>query len=81
MDTDVKVGTITYDDYLESVIIGSVQYKSWRVGQVAFNMLSSYRPDIAERLRGGPHDPFYVDHLPHGHDRLAVFLAHVREAW
>lgn len=73
--------TLTYDDYLEAVIIGAVQYKNWRVGQTAFNILAQMRPDLAERIRATDADPFYSDHLPNGHDKIAVFLAHVRENW
>lgn len=81
MDTDVKVSTVAYDDYLEAVLIASVQYKNWRVGQAAFNVLADLRPDLAEHVRGSNFDPFYADPLPHGHDKIANFLAHVREAW
>lgn len=73
--------TVAYDDYLEQVVISSVQHTNWRVGQVAFNVLASMRPEIAEAIRGSKVDPFYADNLPHGHEKVAVFLAHVREEW
>lgn len=79
--TPYAAGTVTYEDYLEAVVIGSVQYKNWRVGQTAFNALVSMRPDLAERIRGTDIDPFYCDHLPHGHEKIAVFLSHVQENW
>lgn len=34
-----------------------------RCGQALFNVLTDYRPDLAERLRGGANDPFYDDTL------------------
>jgi hypothetical protein len=77
----LTVANVSYDDYLEAVVIGSVQYKNWRVGQTAFNVLAGMRPDIAEPVRGSTVDPFYADHLMHGHDKVAVFLAHVRDNW
>lgn len=73
--------TATYDDYLEAVIIGAVQHKGWRLGQVAFNYLADMRPELAEKIRGSDIDPFYADHLPFGHEKIATFLAHVREDW
>lgn len=79
--TPYKAGTVTYSDYLEAVLIGSVQYKNWRVGQVAFNTLAQMRPDLAEKYRGTRFDPFYCDVRPHGHETIAVFLAHVQEEW
>lgn len=33
----------------------------WRTGQSLFNALYHIRPDLADRLRGGPLDPFYRD--------------------
>jgi hypothetical protein len=34
--------------------------KTLRRGQVIFNLLAEHRPDIAELLRGGMDDPYYV---------------------
>jgi hypothetical protein len=81
MDTDVKVSTVAYDDYLEAVIINQVKYMNWRLGQTAFNTLADMRPDLAEHIRGSDSDPFYADHLPAGYLKVANFLAHVREEW
>lgn len=38
-----------------------------RAGQAAFNTLYMVRPDMADQIRGGALDPFYVD------DRLPAF--------
>lgn len=82
IDTDTTPATtVSYDDYLEAVVIANSQYKSWRPGQTAFNVLRSMRPTMAERIRGSLNDPFTADFMPNAHDRIAVFLAHVRENW
>lgn len=73
--------TVAYDDYLEAVVIASSQYSNWRVGQTAYNVLCTMRPELAEQIRGTGIDPFYADRLPHAHDKIATFLAHVREQW
>lgn len=75
------VATVSYDDYLEAVIIANSQYQSWRPGQTAFNVLRSMRPDLSEKIRGTAMDPFSADFMRNGHERIAVFLAHVREEW
>jgi len=72
---------IAYDDYLEAVIINQVKYMNWRLGQTAFNTLAQLRPDLAETIRGTEADPFYADNLPAGYQRVANFLAYVREEW
>jgi hypothetical protein len=72
---------VSYDDYLEAVLIASVQHTNWRVGQCAFNALTTMRPELAEFIRGTELDPFYADIRPHGHEKMALFLAHVREQW
>lgn len=35
-----------------------------RLGQVYFNLLHDLRPDLANKLRGSLHDPFYKDEIP-----------------
>lgn len=35
----------------------------WRYGQSVFNVLLTYRPDLAEKIRGTDLDPFYSDNL------------------
>lgn len=77
--TDVT--NVTYDDYLEAVLIGSMQFINWRNGQVAFNTLAQMRPDLAEQVRGSDFDPFYADQLPRGYEKMVSFLAYLREHW
>jgi hypothetical protein len=72
---------VSYDDYLESVIISATRYKNWRLGQTMFNVLAELRPDIAERVRATEADPFYADAMQHGYEKVANFLAFVREEW
>lgn len=78
---ETTTATTSYDDFLEAVIIANTQYQSWRPGQTAFNVLRSMRPEMAEKIRGSAMDPFSADFMRNGHDRIAVFLAHVRENW
>jgi hypothetical protein len=35
---------------------------SWRYGQTLFNCLHTFRPDLADKVRTTPLDPFYKDH-------------------
>lgn len=79
-DADTKTN-LSYDDYLEAVIINQMRHMNWRLGQTAFNVLSRVRPDIAENVRGSSLDPFYADHMQFGYEKVANFLAHVRENW
>ena len=76
-----RIPIVSYDDYLEQVLITSVLHTNWRLGQTAFNVLADMRPGIAAGVRGSSLDPFYADHIPHGHERMAMFLAHVRDKW
>lgn len=42
-------------------------YRNMRFGQIAFNTLTKYNPELAEAIRGTAQDPFYVEN--HLHDR------------
>ena len=72
---------VDFSDYLEGVVVGAVQFKNWRIGQTAFNLLAEVRPDLAGRVRASDLDPFYADHLPTGHHKVSAFLSYVRENW
>jgi len=37
------------------------EYPHWRTGQCLFNALYEVYPDIADSMRGGREDPFYVN--------------------
>lgn len=49
--------------------------EQWRRGQAYFNILHLMRPDLAERVRGTPMDPFHQD------DKIGDFLAWVVLHW
>lgn len=49
--------------------------KSWRTGQIAMNLLSHVRSDIADMVRGSDYDPFYND------ANLALFYDFVMRNW
>jgi hypothetical protein len=82
---DMSTSTaVEYTDFLEAVIIKSVQYghhHRWRVGQTAFNVLGQMRPDLAEQVRASDIDPFHADLSNTGHEKVAAFLAYVQEHW
>jgi hypothetical protein len=40
------------------------EFPHLRIGQVYFGLLEELRPDLAEKLRGSPHDPFYKTEVP-----------------
>ena len=50
---------MTFEEYLRAVGLEQTLHPEWRWGQTLFNVLCEYRPDIAEKIRGGPMDPFY----------------------
>lgn len=50
-------------------------HPEWRKGQSLFNSLSELRPALAEKLRTGGPDPFYVD------ERLSDAMLWVDEHW
>jgi hypothetical protein len=49
----------------------------WRYGQLLFNILCTYRPDISEKLRATPLDPFFRDAKDVHPDTWAV----INELW
>ena len=50
---------MTFEEYLRAVGREQTLHPEWRWGQTLFNVLCEYRPEIAEKLRGGPIDPFH----------------------
>lgn len=59
---------VYYQSFNEFLADASIVYErlkgdgwDYRYGQVYFNLLFSYRPDISEKLRGSAFDPFYSD--------------------
>lgn len=66
---------MTYELYIDACNIALRENPQWRSGQAHFNVLSMFRPDISEPLRGSTLDPFYQD------DLLPAFLAHVANEW
>lgn len=49
--------------------------KSWRPGQIAFNLLFEKRPDLSEQIRGGMLDPFHLN------ERLPEFFMWCNKHW
>ena len=64
-----------YVAYLEIALVMKSNNPEWRVGQAALNALVEARPELAEKINGGPLDPF------HRESRLPRFLAWLRENW
>lgn len=80
MDGQVN-GKIDYNEYtrlVNSVLIVQISQptdKQWRRGQAYFNVLHDVRPDLAEKVRNTPMDPFHDD------ARLPQFFAWVCLHW
>jgi hypothetical protein len=60
---------MTFTEYLEEVRLEQELHPEWRRGQTYFNVLYDHRPDLSERVRATPIDPFYSD--KNLHDFLA----------
>ena len=65
----------TFDQYMVERLSAETDYPDWRKGQVAFNVLCSIRPDLAERVRGTHRDPFNLS------SRLPDFDAWLQANW
>ena len=63
---------MTFDEYQAAVIATKDAHPEWRTGQAAFNVLCQYRPDLSERIRATPLDPF------HEREDLSKFYAWVK---
>lgn len=54
---------MTIDDFT-AVVAGYIHLNpNQRYGQALFNALHQERPDLSERIRATPLDPFYLDEL------------------
>ena len=51
---------MTYGDFLKQVSIVK-KGTDWRYGQAYYNTLARHRPDLADKIRKTPLDPFYRD--------------------
>ena len=54
-------------------------HPGWRWGQVCFNILHIYRPDLANQVRGSRFDPFYVTATDD--ERYIRFVNFIQENW
>lgn len=66
---------MTFDEYLLETWASQRANPQYRAGQAYFNTLYHVRPDISERIRGGPLDPF------HRNERITDFLECVMGDW
>jgi hypothetical protein len=67
---------LTFGDYLHaSAAYLRAHAPHVRRGQALFNVLSHYRPDLADGLVATPLDPYYND------ARVAAFLRRVEATW
>ena len=67
--------SVRFDQYLLEVQVALATHKGWRQGQAFFNVLTQYKPALAERVRSSAKDPFYQD------DRIDKFLKFIGEEW
>ena len=61
-----------FNDFLGAVPAAIKDNPNWRLGQAYFNVLFDLRPDLAERIRTTPLDPFYMP--PAGTARFLEWL-------
>ena len=54
-------GGISFEEFNRAVDIAQERHPEWRYGQTLFNVLYEHEPILADLIRSGPHDPFYVD--------------------
>lgn len=66
---------MTFDEYRKEVGAALKKHPEWRAGQAHFNVLLTWRYDLAGPIRSTLLDPFYSD------DRLKLFLRVVQERW
>jgi len=69
------VPDLSYKEYIVAVLAARKAYPSWRQGQTYFNVLHTYRPDLADWIQSTPYDPFYDD------QRLDTFLQFIHDNW
>lgn len=61
--------TWTQQQYYKAVVFTQEDYPDWRRGQVMFNVLNAFDPELADMIRGTLEDPFYRD------ERIPAFEA------
>lgn len=54
---------MTFNDFLGLVAVDHRNHPHWRYGQAVFNTLENERPELANRIRGTEHDPFFTTTL------------------
>lgn len=70
--------TLTFEQFqaLVRIAIGSPYRNGLRKGQVIFNELNAFNPQLANLIRGTSEDPFYQDNrIPDFLNKLACHLA------
>ena len=53
-------GPKTYAMYRHDLAVLTRREKSQRAGQLAYNTLHGYKPELARAMAAGPYDPFYL---------------------
>jgi hypothetical protein len=66
---------MTFENWKFHAAIYWSQNTVQREGQAYFNSLCEFRPDISEKIRCTPNDPFY------NNDNLEGFFRKVEELW
>lgn len=66
---------MTFNEWLDKANTHYLSQHTQRRGQLFFNSLYVFRPDIANQLRATVLDPFYADEV------IPDFLAKVEELW
>ena len=66
---------MTFELYIYAIADAMFNYPEWRYGQTAFNLLYTYRPDLALEVTNTDLDPF------HNEDNLIGFFNWVESSW
>ena len=66
---------ISFQEYTRKVFAAFIDHPEWRKGQTYFNVLATWNPPAAERVRGSLVDPFYSDEI------VPEFLEHTAKIW
>ena len=56
----MSIDPLTREQFIDHIIQNRPP-SDWRMGQWLFNELYTYRPDIADKIRGTAADPFHND--------------------
>lgn len=66
-----------FNKYIQAVALYQIKHPTQRYGQVLFNVLHTQDPRLANEIRGGVIDPFYVD----SPEIVQAFFTYIQQVW